>query len=131
MADADATPRYDIRTDIAFGPLQLIDVGSLAAASAPWFNQSLCTVNDAVIRLGVLDGEFHWHSHRDEDEFFFVLSGRLHVDVRGDDGGEQSVSLGPAQGYLVPRGVVHRTRTEGRTELLMIEKSSVVPTGDA
>jgi mannose-6-phosphate isomerase-like protein (cupin superfamily) len=117
---------YDIRLDDKYGSLQLIDIDAEAAAHEPWFNQTLTTVNDAVVRLGVLHGDFHWHKHEAEDEFFLVLSGRLVIEVEGQD----PVVLGPHQGYTVPRGVMHITRAPVRTAVLMIEAAGVEPTGD-
>jgi mannose-6-phosphate isomerase-like protein (cupin superfamily) len=117
---------YDIHLDVKYSPLQLIDVGAEAAAHEPWFNQTLTSVNDAVIRLGVLDGDFHWHKHDDQDEFFLVLEGRLLIDLDDRD----TVTLEPHHGFTVPRGVMHRTRAPVRTAILMVEESGVVPTGD-
>ncbi len=117
---------YDIHLDVKFGPLQLVDVGRLAAeCTERWFNQTLCRVNDCVVRLGVLHGEFHWHKHDEEDEFFLVLDGTLLIDLEG-----QTVALGPHQGYMVPKAIVHRTRAPERTVVLMIERASIRPTGD-
>jgi len=117
---------YNINLDVKFGFLQLIDVPKLVeACTEQWSNQTLCQVNDCVVRLGVLHGEFHWHKHDAEDEFFFVLQGRLLIDLEG-----QAVALEPHQGYTVPKGVVHRTRAPERTVVLMIERASVKPTGD-
>jgi mannose-6-phosphate isomerase-like protein (cupin superfamily) len=119
---------YDIHLDDKFGALRLIDIPAEAAAHEPWFNETLTTVNDAVVRLGIIEGDFHWHQHEQEDEFFLVLEGRLLIDVEGRD----TVTLDPHQGYTVPRGVMHRTRApEGRTVILMVEPAGVVPTGDA
>ena len=106
--------------------MQLIDIPAEAAAHEPWFNQTLTTVNDAVVRLGVIEGDFHWHKHDDQDEFFLVLEGRLVIDVE-DQG---TVTLEPHHGYTVPRGVVHRTRAPVRTSILMVEAAGVEPTGD-
>jgi mannose-6-phosphate isomerase-like protein (cupin superfamily) len=117
---------YDIRLDAKFGPLEGIDVGAEAAAQEPWFNQTLAAVNDAVVRLGVIEGDFHWHKHDDQDELFLVLDGRLVIDVEGRD----SVTLGPHQAYAVPRGVMHCTHAPERTTILMVEAAGVVPTGD-
>jgi mannose-6-phosphate isomerase-like protein (cupin superfamily) len=118
---------YEIHTDIRHRPLELVDVGGLAdACQERWWNQSLCRVNDCVVRLGVFEGEFHWHKHDREDEYFQVLEGRLFVDVEGHG----TFDLGPRQGVVVPRGVVHRTRAPTRTVVLMIEAATVVPTGD-
>jgi mannose-6-phosphate isomerase-like protein (cupin superfamily) len=121
-----AEDRYDIRLDDKYGSLRLIDIPAEIAANEPWFNQTLTTVNDAVVRLGVIDGDFHWHKHDDQDEFFLVLEGRLVIDLEG----RESVTLEPHQGYTVPRGVIHRTRSPGRTAILMVEAADVAPTGD-
>ena len=118
--------RYAINLNAKFAPLELIDVESLAqACSQPWFNQTLCRVNDCVVRLGVLHGELHWHKHDAEDEFFYVVEGELLIDLAG-----RCVTLKPRQGFTVPRGVEHRTRAPQRTVVLMIEGAGVVPTGD-
>jgi mannose-6-phosphate isomerase-like protein (cupin superfamily) len=84
-------------------------------------------VNDSVVRLGIVQGEYHWHKHDIEDEFFFTLNGKLIVDIEGSD----SVELNPQQGYVVPKGVAHRTRAPEKTIILMIETAGIVPTGDA
>jgi len=121
-----ASPAYSIHTDIKFGFLEKIDVDAIrGAVTEPWFNQSLCRVNDCVVRLGVIQGEFHWHKHDLEDEFFYVVDGRLFIDLEG-----RTVELGPNQGFTVPRGVMHRTRAPEKTAMLMIEGASVKPTGD-
>jgi mannose-6-phosphate isomerase-like protein (cupin superfamily) len=117
--------KYSINNDPMFGPLELIDVRNLQESRQPWYNQSLSRVNDCVVRLGVIKGDFHWHKHDREDEFFFVVEGRLFVDLEG-----RTVELAPQQGITVPRGVRHRTRALERTVLLMIEGATVNPTGD-
>lgn len=118
---------YKIDLEDKFGRMRRFDVAAEAAAVEPWSNQTLTTVNDAVVRLGVLEGEFHWHVHEHEDEFFLVLEGELHIDV--EDG--ETVVLGPQQGITIARGVRHRPRALGRTVVVMVEPASVVPTGDA
>jgi mannose-6-phosphate isomerase-like protein (cupin superfamily) len=125
MSNADYD--YDIHTDVKCPPLTLIDVDAIRA-SAPdtWFNQTLARINDCVLRLGIVEGEFHWHKHDNEDELFYVVAGKLHVDVENGP----SVELLPNQGYLVPKGVVHRTRALERTAMLMIEGATVTATGD-
>jgi mannose-6-phosphate isomerase-like protein (cupin superfamily) len=118
---------YDIHTDEKYAPLEVIDAGALAdACRVPWWNQTLCRVNESVARIGVFLGEFHWHKHDREDELFFVLDGRLLLDIEG----KGTFELGPRQGMMVPRGVVHRTRAAERTVVLMVEPATVVPTGD-
>jgi mannose-6-phosphate isomerase-like protein (cupin superfamily) len=117
---------YSIHLDTKFGPLDLIDVQRLVdAVRDPWYNQTLTRVNDCVVRLGVLQGEFHWHKHDGEDEFFYVVEGTLYVDLEG-----RTVELTPRQGLTVPRGVLHCTRAPQRVVVLMIEGAGVKPTGD-
>ena len=118
--------RYDIHLEDRFGTLRLIDIPVEAARHQPWFNETLTTVNEALVRLGIFQGEFHWHKHDEQDEFFLVLSGTLFLDVEG----QGTVQLERHCGYTVPKGVVHRTRAPERAEVLMIEQKGVVPTGD-
>ena len=119
-------PDYRIHTDIAFDPLTLVDVpGLVGACEDEWFNQTLVQVNDSVVRLGIVKGEFHWHVHDAEDEFFFVLQGRLLLDLEGE-----TIELGPHQGFTVPRGTRHRTRAPEKVVMLMIASRGVIPTGD-
>jgi mannose-6-phosphate isomerase-like protein (cupin superfamily) len=120
------TQDYDINLDDKFGQLARIDIGAEAASHEPWFNQTLTTVGESVVRLGVLDGEFHWHKHDEEDEFFLVLEGRLEIEVEGRD----PFVLDPHDGVTIPRGVMHKPNAHGRTVVLMVEPAAVVPTGD-
>ena len=109
-----------------FGPMELVDVPALVGAvTDQWYNQTLCRVNDSVVRLGVMQGEYHWHKHNDLDEFFFTLEGTFQIDLE-----DQTVELGPQQGFVVPKGVVHRTRAPERCVILMVEGAGIVPTGD-
>jgi mannose-6-phosphate isomerase-like protein (cupin superfamily) len=116
---------YDIETRALFQQGQHIDVQALAAAQRPWWNRTLCNVNDAVVRLGVLDGDFHWHKHDNDDEFFFVVEGQLDIELQ-----DRTVTLMPGHGFTVPKGVMHLPHARGRTVVLMVETASVVPTGD-
>jgi mannose-6-phosphate isomerase-like protein (cupin superfamily) len=114
--------------NILYEPLQVIDIQSLVdQCTDEWYNQTLSQVNDSVVRLGILHGEYHWHKHDKEDEFFFTLDGTLIIDLEGD----QSVELHRHQGYMVPKGVVHKTRAPEKVVVLMIETAGIVPTGDA
>jgi mannose-6-phosphate isomerase-like protein (cupin superfamily) len=117
---------YDIETEILFEPGEPIDVGAIAAAQQPWWNRTLCRVNASVVRLGVLDGDFHWHRHENEDEFFLVLEGQLDIDLEGG----RMVSLKPGQALTVPKGMMHFPHARGRTVVVMVETAGVVPTGD-
>ena len=119
--------RYATHLDIKFAPLTIVDVPALVAqCDHPWYNQTLCRVNDSLIRLGVFEpGEYHWHKHDQDDEFLFVLEGRFIVDLEG-----RSIELRPREGFVVPKGVVHRTRAPERAVILMAETADIVPTGD-
>jgi mannose-6-phosphate isomerase-like protein (cupin superfamily) len=117
---------YATYLNIKFDPLKLIDVSALAKdVTDKWYNQTLCKVNDSVVRLGVMQGEYHWHKHDSDDEFFFVLSGKFIIDLE-----DRSVELLPNQGFVVPRGVTHRTRAPEKSIILMVETAAIVPTGD-
>jgi mannose-6-phosphate isomerase-like protein (cupin superfamily) len=117
---------YATHLDIKYPPLEVIDVPSLVdAVRDQWYNQTLCKVNDSVVRLGVVQGEYHWHKHDDLDEFFYVLGGRFLIDLEG-----RTVELVDNHGFVVPKGVMHRTRAPQRAVILMVEGAAIVPTGD-
>jgi mannose-6-phosphate isomerase-like protein (cupin superfamily) len=119
--------KYVIQTDIKFGTLEKIDIGAVEkACDYDWFNQTLCRVNDSLVRLGIFKGEFHWHKHDREDEFFYVVEGKLLIDFK-----DHTIELEPKQGIVVPRGVKHRPRAIERTLVLMVEAATVTATGDA
>ena len=120
------TAEYNINLENKYGQLAVIDLADEAAKHEPWFNQTLTSVNDAVVRLGVIQGDFHWHKHDEEDEFFLVLEGELVIEVEGSD----TVRLRRHQGYTVPKGIRHKTSAPERTVIVMVESGSVVPTGD-
>ena len=125
----DKTESYPYAThlDTRYPPLELVDIPDLVAhCTDRWYNQTLCQVNGSVVRLGVVQGEYHWHKHDDNDEFFFVIDGRFVIDLE-----DRSVELQPRQGFVVPKGVVHRTRAPERAVILMVENAAIVPTGDA
>ena len=124
----DTTPAYpyETRLDILKPAMEIIDEKALAdACEYKWFNQTLCKVNDSVVRLGVIEGEYHWHKHDEDDEFFYVVEGRLLIDFE-----DRKVELAPRQGFVVPKGVVHRTRAPQRTVILMVENAGIIPTGN-
>lgn len=126
MSDPKDFP-YETHLDIKFKALELVDLKPLVdAVTHKWYNQTLTKVNDSVVRLGVMQGEYHWHKHDDDDEFFYVIEGLFVIDLEG----RASVELGPRQGFTVPRGVVHRTRAPERSIILMVENAGIIPTGD-
>jgi mannose-6-phosphate isomerase-like protein (cupin superfamily) len=117
---------YNIKMDVTYAPLEAFDAGAMSREDrGTWWNQSLCRVNDCVTRLGIFEGEFHWHKHDQEDEIFFVLEGHLLIDLEG-----RTVELDPHQGICIPKGVLHRPRAPQRTVVLMVEGATVTPTGD-
>lgn len=117
---------YETRLNILHQPLETIDVNALACSvTHKWFNQTLCQVNGSVVRVGVIEGEYHWHKHDADDEFFYVVEGQLLIDLEG-----RVVTLRPGQGMVVPKGVVHRTRAPQRSIILMVENAGIIPTGD-
>jgi len=117
---------YSINTDVKYGRLEVIDVPAVVAeCTEKWFNQTLTLVNDSVVRLGIVQGEFHWHKHDRDDEFFFVLEGRLLIDLQ-----DRTIELGPGQGVTIPKSKMHRPRAPQKTVMLIVEDRTVRPTGD-
>jgi mannose-6-phosphate isomerase-like protein (cupin superfamily) len=118
--------KYSIDLEAKYKQLEIIDIPQLIdECTKKWQNLTLCNVNDSVVRLAVIEGEFHWHKHEKEDEFFYVIEGLLIIDLE-----EKLIELKPKQGFTVPKGVMHRTRAPSRTSVLLIEKSTIKPTGD-
>jgi mannose-6-phosphate isomerase-like protein (cupin superfamily) len=117
---------YETRLNLLHEPLEVIDEKALSnACTYKWFNQTLCPVNESVVRLGVVEGEYHWHKHDNDDEFFYVIEGELFIDLE-----YRTIGLLPRQGFVVPKGVLHRTRAPKRTVMLMVENADIVPTGN-
>jgi mannose-6-phosphate isomerase-like protein (cupin superfamily) len=125
MSDTKSYP-YETRLNVLCKPLEIVDEKALAdACEFKWYNQTLCQVNESVVRLGVIEGEYHWHKHDGDDEFFYVVEGKLLIDLE-----DRTVDLVPRQGFVVPKGVVHRTRAKERTVILMVENAGIIPTGN-
>ena len=118
---------YATFLNILHRPLDVVDVQKLVDANEhAWYNQTLCQVNDSVVRLGVVEGEYHWHKHDDEDEFFYVVAGHFLIDLEA-----RTMDLAPGQGVVIPKGVMHRPRAPERTVILMVEGAGIIPTGNA
>ncbi len=116
---------YNQRMDIRYGHHELIDVNKIIADCADkWFNQTLTKVNNSVVRIGIVEGEYHWHKHDEDDEFFFVLSGKLFIDLE-----DKTVELNPNEGMTVSKGVMHKTRAPQKTVMLMVETDTIDPIG--
>jgi mannose-6-phosphate isomerase-like protein (cupin superfamily) len=124
---------YATHLNILFDPLEKIAFDPLVGAVRDaWYNQTLARVNESVVRLGVMQGEYHWHEHTEDDELFFVLEGRFLIDLEPEPDGitpGRVVTLGPREGFVVPKGVRHRTRAPERAVILMIETAGIIPTG--
>jgi mannose-6-phosphate isomerase-like protein (cupin superfamily) len=126
MPDSIVDYPYETRLNILHRPLEIIDEKALSdACEFKWFNQTLCKVNESVVRVAIIEGEYHWHKHNDDDEFFYVVEGQLLIDLEG-----HTVELSPRQGFVVPKGVLHRTRAAQRTVILMVENAGIIPTGN-
>ena len=126
MAQSAPAYPYETRLNILYPPMEVIDEKTLAdACEYKWFNQTLCKVNDSVVRVGIIEGEYHWHKHDNDDEFFYVVEGQLLIDFK-----DRTVTLSQRQGFVVPKGVIHRTRAPQRTVILMVENAGIIPTGD-
>jgi mannose-6-phosphate isomerase-like protein (cupin superfamily) len=117
---------YVTKLDVRFDHLQKIDVNQIVSENKDkWFNETLTKVNDSVVRIGIVEGEYHWHKHDNDDEFFFVLDGKLLIDLE-----DRTIELSPSQGFTISKGIVHRTRAPKKTVMLMVETSTIQPTGD-
>jgi mannose-6-phosphate isomerase-like protein (cupin superfamily) len=117
---------YNINLDVRFEPLERIDIPTIVEETTEkWFNQTLTAVNDSVVRIGIVEGEFHWHKHDNDDEFFYVVEGQLLIDLE-----DRTIELNPQQGVTIPKGMMHRPRAPKKTVMLMVETSTIMPTGD-
>lgn len=99
---------------------------TLASFDDPWSPRTVAVLNDYDIRVVKTRGEFTKHRHPDTDEMFLVLTGSL--TIRLDD---SDVTLGPGQLFVVPRGVEHQPISPDGAEVLLVEPSATVNTGDA
>jgi mannose-6-phosphate isomerase-like protein (cupin superfamily) len=118
--------KYNTRLDIKFDHLERMDINEeVKACKDKWFNQTLTKVNDSVVRLGIVEGEYHWHKHDNDDEYFFVLEGQLLIDLE-----DRTIELNPNQGVTITKGVMHRPRAPKKTVMLMVETDSIIPTGN-
>jgi len=117
---------YVTRLDVKFNHFERIDVNEMVSeCTDKWFNQTLTEVNGSVVRIGIVEGEYHWHKHDDDDEFFFVLEGQLLIDLE-----DRTIELNPNQGVTISKGVMHRPRAPKKTVMLMVETSAIIPTGN-
>ncbi|MGN6573755.1 MAG: cupin domain-containing protein [Pseudolabrys sp.] len=97
----------------------------LATFSEHWSPRTVAQFNDCDVMVVKVEGEFVWHKHDDTDDFFFVLKGHLDIELR-----DRTVSLGPGQMFIVPKGVEHRPVAREEVHLLLIEPTGTPNTGD-
>ena len=123
MTDFD---KYNTKLNVKYKHFEVIDIPQIVnKTKEKWFNQTLTEVNGSVVRVGMVEGEYHWHKHENDDEFFFVFEGKLFVDLE-----DKSVELNPGQGVTISKDVNHRTRAPKKTVMLMVENKGIIPTGD-
>jgi mannose-6-phosphate isomerase-like protein (cupin superfamily) len=126
MADTEKHYPYVTHLNVLYPQMEVVDVPALVAACTDrWYNQTLCQVNESVVRMGVIQGDYHWHKHDDLDEFFYVVEGNFLIDLEG-----RTVELKPGQGFVVSKGMMHRPRSLERSVILMVEGAGIIPTGD-
>jgi mannose-6-phosphate isomerase-like protein (cupin superfamily) len=117
---------YNQQMNVKYNHQELIDVPQIVEeCKEKWFNQTLTKINDSVARIGIVEGEYHWHKHENDDEFFFVLSGKLYIDLE-----EKTIELNPNQGVTISKNVMHRPRAPKKTVMLMVETASIDPIGN-
>ena len=90
-----------------------------------WQPKIVAAANGQEVKLVKVKGEFPWHLHENEDEFFLVWRGRFRIEFR-----DRAVELGPGECLVVPRGIEHRTCADAEAEVLLIEPAGVVNTGN-
>jgi mannose-6-phosphate isomerase-like protein (cupin superfamily) len=130
MPDYD---KYNTKLNVKYKHFELIDISKIVEETKDkWFNQTLTEVNGSVVRVGIVEGEYHWHKHENDDEFFFVLKGKLFVDFRESvpSGEGRTIELNPGQGVTISKNVIHKTRAPQKTVMLMVENKGINPTGD-
>lgn len=118
-------PDYLTVLDVKHQHLEVIDVPEMVRENKhPWYNETLTRVNDSVVRLGIVQGEYHWHQHEQDDEFFYVVEGQLLIDLE-----DRTIELNPGQGATITKGLMHRPRAPKKTVMLMVENHDIQPTG--
>ena len=117
---------YVTKLDVRYNHLEKIDVPRIISeCKDKWYNETLTQVNNSVVRIGIVEGEYHWHKHDNDDEFFFVLDGKLLIDLE-----DKTIELNPLEGFTIPKGIIHRTRAPQKTIMLMVETKEIQPAGD-
>ena len=97
----------------------------LATFSEYWSPRTVAQLNNYDVMVVKVKGEFVWHKHDETDDFFLVLKGKLNIQLR-----DRTVSLGPGEMYVVPKGVEHRPVAQEEVHMLLIEPTGTTNTGD-
>ena len=117
--------KYNQLMNVKYNHLEVIDVPKLVReCTDKWFNQTLTKVNESVVRIGIVEGDYHWHKHDNDDEFFFVISGKLFIDLE-----DKTIELNPNEGTTISKGIMHRPRAPIKTVMLMVETDKIDPIG--
>jgi mannose-6-phosphate isomerase-like protein (cupin superfamily) len=121
---------YNILLGVQYPHQTKIDVNEIIEKNTDqWINRTLSQVNNSLVRIAIIQGDFHWHKHDNEDEFFFVLEGKLLMDIE-ENGEKRTVELNPMQGITISKGVMHCSHAPVKTVILLVESDTIVPTGD-
>jgi mannose-6-phosphate isomerase-like protein (cupin superfamily) len=91
-----------------------------------WSPIDVARVNDQVVRMAKIQGQYHWHKHTNEDELFYVLSGSITIQLRD----QPDVALSEGEMAVIPKGMEHRPTSEGLSHILMLEPYALVSRGD-
>ncbi len=94
--------------------------------NTPWSPVEIARVNDQVVRMALLQGEYHWHKHTSEDELFFVYRGRIVIQLKG----QPDIELGEGEMAVVPKGVEHCPKSEEPSYILVFEPHTLQSQGD-
>ena len=99
---------------------------SMNAITDAWCPVDIAIVNDQVVRMALIEGEYHWHKHTNEDELFYVLQGEIVIQVRD----EPDVVLHDGEMAVIPKGIEHRPTSAGPSYILMFEPRALKSRGD-
>jgi len=92
----------------------------------PWSPVEVARINDQVVRMALLEGEYHWHKHKNEDELFYVIKGKIVIQLKD----QPNITLSEGQMAVVPKGVEHCPKSLGPSYVLMFEPSVLKSKGD-
>ncbi len=93
--------------------------------SEQWSPKIIAQMNDYHFKLARVEGDFTWHDHKDTDEVFLVIDGKLRIDFR-----DRSVTLHEGEMFVVPKGIEHKPFAQKECKILLVEPAGTVNTGD-